>query len=90
MRKRAVTQTLLKTNGKNSQGFPANHSVKLNENKKKDKYLDLVKELKKNNNIEHESESDTHWNWCARYSPKKIGTRTGRYENKRTGGGETI
>ena len=27
---------------------PANHKVKLKENKKKDKYLDLARELKKN------------------------------------------
>ena len=32
--------------------------------------------------MEHESESYTKYNWCARYSQERIGTRTGRLGNK--------
>ena len=40
---------------------PADHRAKLKESEKKDKYLDLAKELKKTE--EHESDSDTNCNW---------------------------
>ena len=40
---------------------PADNRIKLKENKKKDKYLDLAGELKKQ---EHESDGDTNCNWC--------------------------
>ena len=40
----------------------ANYRVKLKESKKKDKYLDLARELKKT--VEHESEGDTDCNRC--------------------------
>ena len=50
--------------------FPADHRVKLKECEKRDKYLDLAKELKKN--MEPESDGDTNRNWCVRYSHQKI------------------
>ena len=34
---------------------------KLKENEKKDKYLDLARELKKN--VEHKNDVWTNWNW---------------------------
>ena len=58
------------------------HTVKLKENKKKDKYLELVRELKKTK--EHEIDGDTNSNWCARYSHQKLGTWIGGLENKMT------
>ena len=39
---------------------PADHRVKLKESKKKDKYLDLARELKKT--MENESDDDTNCN----------------------------
>ena len=44
----------------------ADHRMKLKESKKKDKYLDLARELKKT--VEHESDSYTNCNWCLWYS----------------------
>ena len=40
---------------------PADHRVKLKENEKKDKYLDLARELKKKT-VEHESDDYTNSN----------------------------
>ena len=51
---------------------PADHEVKLKESKKRDKYLDLARELKKETTIEHESDDVTNCNWRARYSHQKI------------------
>ena len=55
---------------------PANHTVKLKESEKKDKYLDLAREMKKTKQnktkttekqtIEHEGDGDTNCNWSAR------------------------
>ena len=42
------------------------YRVKLKENEKKEKYLDLTSELKKY--VEHESDGDTNFNWCVWYS----------------------
>ena len=41
----------------------ADHRIKLKESKKRDKYLDFARELKKT--MEHEGDSDTNCNWCA-------------------------
>ena len=41
---------------------PANHRIKLKECEKKDKYIDLARELKKT--IEHAGENYTNCNWC--------------------------
>ena len=61
---------------------PADHSVKLKEIKKRDKYLDLARELKKT--MEHKSDGDTDCNWGSQYSHQRIGTRTGRLGKDRT------
>ena len=57
----------------------ADHRVKLKESEKKDKYLDLARELKKLLNMKV---SDTNCNWCSWYSHQRIGTRTGGLGNK--------
>ena len=61
----------------------ADHRVKLKECKKRDKYLNLARELKK---LEHESDDYTNCNWCSWYSHQRIGTRTRRLGNNGTGG----
>ena len=53
----------------------ANHRVKLKEGEKREKYLDLARELEKK--MQHESDSDTNSNWCARYSHQRICKETG-------------
>ena len=66
---------------------PADHKVKLKEGEKRDKYLDVVREQKKNKKtMEHEGDSDSSCNWCAWYNPQRIGKETGRLGNKRTSG----
>ena len=42
---------------------PDDHREKSTENENKDKYLDLIRELKKN--MDHESDSGTIYNWCS-------------------------
>ena len=54
----------------------------LKEGKKRDKYRDLARELKKS--IEHEGNSDTNCNRCTRNNPQTIGKGTRRIINKRT------
>ena len=44
----------------------ADHRIKLNEYEKKDKYLDLARELKKT--VEHEGDNYTNCDWCFWYS----------------------
>ena len=53
---------------------PADQRVKLKENEKKDKYLDLAKYLKKT--LEHESDGDVSCNWCSWYSHQRIDSGT--------------
>ena len=36
--------------------------------------------------MEHEGDGDTSCNWCTWNSPKRLGTGTGRFRNKRTSG----
>ena len=43
---------------------PADHRIKLKECEKKDKYLDLAKELKKT----VEGDNYTNYDWCIRFS----------------------
>ena len=45
---------------------PADHRVKLKKTKKRDKYQDLARELKKET-MEYESYGETNCNWCTRY-----------------------
>ena len=59
----------------------ADHWVKMKESEKKDKYLDLAKELKKH---EHESDDYNNSSWCSWYSHQRIGKRIRGLENKRT------
>ena len=56
------------------------HRVKLKETKKRDKYLDLAREVKP---IEHEGDSDPNGNWYIWNNPQRIGKGTGRLGNKR-------
>ena len=49
---------------------PTDHRIKLKENKKKDKYLNLARELKKT--VEHESDNYTNHDWCFWYSHQRI------------------
>ena len=63
---------------------PADPRLELKESEKKDKYLDLARELKKT--VEHESDVYTNCNWCFWYSHQRIGTGTGGLGNKRTHG----
>ena len=62
---------------------PADHRVNLKECEKRNKHLDLARELK---NVELESDGYTNCNWCYWYSHYRIGTRTGGLGNKRTSG----
>ena len=48
---------------------------------KKDKYLDLARELK---TMEYEHDSYTNCNWCTWNNTPRIGKKTGRVGNKRT------
>ena len=64
---------------------PADHRVKLKESEKKDKYLDLARELKKTE--KHESGGYTNCQWCSWYSHRRIIKGTGGLGNKRTSGG---
>ena len=59
---------------------PADHTVKLKENEKKDKYLNLARELKKT--MEHKSDIYTSYNWCSWYSHIRIIKGTGELGNK--------
>ena len=61
----------------------ADHRVKLKESEKKDMYLDLARELKKQ---EHESDYYTNCNWCSWYSHQRIGKRTRGLGNERKSG----
>ena len=45
--------------------FPADHRINLKKSEKKDKYLNLVRELKK---LEHESNDCANCDWCVRHN----------------------
>ena len=63
------------------EGFPilTDLRVKPKESEKRDKYLDLARELKKT--MEHESDNDTNCNCCGWYSHQRIGAGTGGLKN---------
>ena len=63
---------------------PADHRVELKKAKRKMRNLDFAGELKKI--MGHESDGDTNYNWCNRYSHRRIDTGTGGLGNKRTSG----
>ena len=46
---------------------PADHRINLKEGEKKDKYLDLARELKKKT-VEHESNNCANCDWCVRHN----------------------
>ena len=51
---------------------PEDHSrVKIKESEKRDKYVDLAKELEKKS-MEYENDSDTNCKWCAWNGPKSL------------------
>ena len=54
---------------------PAEHRVKLKKIKKRDKYLDLARELKNKTTVNHESDGYTNFNWCSWYGHQRIGER---------------
>ena len=64
---------------------PADYRTKLKESEKKNKYLDLARELKKKP-IEHESDNHTNRDWCFWYSHQRIIKGTGGLGNLRTCG----
>ena len=43
---------------------PADHRIKLKEWEKKDKYIELARELKKKQTMEHEGDNYTNCDWC--------------------------
>ena len=45
---------------------PVDHRINLKESEKKDKYLDLARELKKA--VEHESNNCVNCDWCVRHN----------------------
>ena len=63
---------------------PADHKIKLKECEKKDKYLDLARELKKA--MEHAGDNYTNCNWCVWNSNKRITKRIGGLGSWRTSG----
>ena len=63
---------------------PADHRVKSKDSEKKDKYLDLARELKKT--VEHEYAGNTNCNWCSWYNHQRIDTGTVGLGNKKTSG----
>ena len=56
------------------------YRVKIKE--KRDKYLNLAREL--NKTMEHESDGDTNCNWYTWNDSQRLGKRTGRVGNWRT------
>ena len=61
----------------------ADNGVKIKESKKRDKYRDISRELKKTT-IEHEGDRDISCNWCARNNLPRFGKGTGRLRIQRT------
>ena len=63
---------------------PADSRIKLKECEKKDKYLDLDRELKKT--MEHAGDNYTNCNWCVWNSNKRITKGNGGLGSWRTSG----
>ena len=61
--------------------------VKIKESEKRDKYLDLARELKKT--MDHEGDSDASCGWCTWNNTQMIGKGTGRLENERKSKGHS-
>ena len=60
---------------------PTDHRIKLKESEKKDIYLNLARELKKNQTMEHEGDDDTNSNWGIWKNLQRIDKGTGRLRN---------
>ena len=58
----------------------AAQKVKIKENEKRDKYLDLPRQLKKL--LVHESDGDTNHNWCVQKVPKRFGNGSWKLVDK--------
>ena len=58
------------------------HKGKINENKNKDKYMSLARELKKA--MEHEGDGDTKCNQCTWNSLHMVGKEAERVGNQKT------
>ena len=62
------------------------HKVKIKENEKIDKYLDLTRELKKVAEHYSDGDGDTNRSWCIWNGPRGAGkNKTGRTENQSKG-----
>ena len=61
-------------------GVPADHRVRLKESEMRATYLDLERELKKKQTVQHK----ICGNWCARYSHQRICTGIGEIGTKMT------
>ena len=62
---------------------PADYRVKIKENEKRDKYVDLARELKTTTQG-HKGDGETNCNRCTRNNPQKFVKGTGRIRNQRT------
>ena len=69
------------------ESVPTDDRIKLKDCEKKDKYLDIVRKLKKI--MEHKSDGYTNCNWCSWYSHQRISTWTGGL-GKKTGRVKTV
>ena len=66
---------------------PADHRIKVKESEKKDKSLDLARELKKKKKtMDYEGDNYTNHDWCFWYSHQRIIKGTRGLRNKRTSG----
>ena len=63
---------------------PADRRTKIKESEKRDKFLDLVRELKKV--FEHEDGSDTNCCYSTWNNPQRINEGTGRLRNLKASG----
>ena len=61
---------------------PTDHRMKIKESEKRDKYLDLARELKKT--MKHDGGDEANCDWCTRVSCQKIGKGFGRLGIKTT------
>ena len=60
----------------------SDHRVKRKESEKRDKYLDLARELIKT--IEYEGDSDTNCNWCAQNNSQRFCKGPETFRNQKT------
>ena len=63
----------------------ADHRIKFKESEKRDMYLDLAREIKKNP-MKHKGDGDTSCNWSTRNNTQRIGKGAGKLRKRRTSG----